>query len=73
MLQTVEGIYKNGIIQLSEIPDKITESKVLITFIDSKKQKLRPNIIQFGMFSGINQSTEEDFKYAEFSENFDNN
>jgi hypothetical protein len=73
MLQTVEGIYRNGLIQLNEIPDKITESKVLITFIDSQKQKLQANIIQFGMFSGINQSTEEDFKDAEFSENFDNN
>lgn len=73
MLQTVEGIYKNGIIQLTEIPDQITESKVLITFINNKPQISQTKIMQFGMFAGVNQSSEIDFKEAEFSGDCDDN
>ncbi|MEA5549910.1 hypothetical protein VB713_02765 [Anabaena cylindrica UHCC 0172] len=35
MLQTVKGIYKNGKIELAEIPKNILESQVLITFIET--------------------------------------
>ena len=35
MLQTVKGIYKNGKIELAEIPENILESQVLITFIET--------------------------------------
>jgi hypothetical protein len=35
MLKTVQGIYRNGKIELAEIPDNIIESEVLITFIDT--------------------------------------
>ncbi|WP_071190258.1 hypothetical protein [Trichormus sp. NMC-1] len=35
MLQTVKGIYKNGKIELAEIPKNILESEVLITFIET--------------------------------------
>ncbi|WP_353932390.1 hypothetical protein WJM97_07360 [Okeanomitos corallinicola TIOX110] len=35
MLQTVKGIYKNGTIELAEIPPNILESQVLITFIET--------------------------------------
>ncbi|MDB9484971.1 hypothetical protein PN492_00075 [Dolichospermum circinale CS-537/01] len=37
MLQTVKGIYKNGKIELAEIPKNILESEVLITFIETIK------------------------------------
>ncbi|MDB9468481.1 hypothetical protein [Dolichospermum circinale] len=37
MLQTVKGIYKNGKIELAEIPNNILESQVLITFIETIK------------------------------------
>lgn len=36
MLQTVKGIYRNGKVELAEIPENILESQVLITFIETK-------------------------------------
>jgi hypothetical protein len=35
MLQTVKGVYRNGKIELTEIPQNILESQVLITFIET--------------------------------------
>ncbi|BAZ82259.1 hypothetical protein PN497_03760 [Sphaerospermopsis kisseleviana CS-549] len=35
MLKTVQGIYRNGKIELTEIPANIIESPVLITFIET--------------------------------------
>ncbi len=34
-MQTVEGIYKNGQIILAETPSDVTESKVLVTFLET--------------------------------------
>lgn len=76
MLQTIEGIYKNGTIQLTEIPQNISNSRVLITFLE--KDSLINNqtglksssMIYFAMFSGENQSTEADFQEAEFHGDF---
>ncbi|MBD2626216.1 hypothetical protein [Trichormus variabilis] len=36
MLKTVKGIYRNGKVELAEIPENILESQVLITFIETK-------------------------------------
>jgi hypothetical protein len=44
MSQTIQGIYKNGKIELSEIPQGITESVVLVTFLETKP-KTWPDII----------------------------
>jgi hypothetical protein len=69
MFKTIEGIYKNGKIELKEIPEDISQSEVLITFLSSNKnflEKKSKKIIYFGMFAGENQSTEADFKLAEF-------
>lgn len=38
---TIEGIYKNGQIILTETPVEINESKVLITFLDTKEINLQ--------------------------------
>ncbi|AUT03488.1 hypothetical protein CLI64_25495 [Nostoc sp. CENA543] len=46
MLKTVEGIYKNGQIELTETPQGITESKVLVTFLETKPNIWTENIIQ---------------------------
>jgi archaellum component FlaF (FlaF/FlaG flagellin family) len=76
MLQTIQGIYKNGKIQLTEIPNNISESKVLVTFMVQDKKTIETrskNIMSFGMFLGDNQSTEADFKEAEYTINFDDN
>ncbi|QSV70694.1 MULTISPECIES: hypothetical protein [Aphanizomenon] len=36
MLKTVQGIYKDGKIQLAEIPKDIHEGTVLATFLENK-------------------------------------
>ncbi len=38
---TIEGIYKNGQIILTETPVEVNESKVLITFLDTKEINLQ--------------------------------
>jgi hypothetical protein len=32
MLQTIQGMYRNGKVELAEIPKDITESQVFVTF-----------------------------------------
>jgi hypothetical protein len=66
MLQTIQGIYRNGKIELAEVPQNITESQVFVTFLTSKSVSLDSQLMSFGMFSGSQQSTEFDFKDAEF-------
>ena len=38
---TIEGTYKNGQIVLTETPSDVTESKVLVTFLDTREINLR--------------------------------
>jgi hypothetical protein len=66
MLQAIEGIYKDGKVELKELPSDISESLVIVTFLKSEKNQIKNQIMQFGMFSGNNQSTETDFEIAEF-------
>ena len=35
MLQSIAGTYKDGVVQLTEAPANIQESKVIVTFLDS--------------------------------------
>jgi hypothetical protein len=35
MLQSIAGTYKDGVVQLTEAPANIQESKVVVTFLDS--------------------------------------
>ncbi|MDZ8223529.1 hypothetical protein [Nostoc sp. ChiVER01] len=66
MLQFIEGVYKNGKIQLSELPSHVSESRVIVTFLEPKKSQSQKQRIQFGMFSVNKQSTEKDFQITEF-------
>ncbi|WP_414563330.1 MULTISPECIES: hypothetical protein [unclassified Anabaena] len=66
MFQSIEGIYKNGKVELRELPGEISESRVSVTFLDFKTHQQK-QIMQFGMFSGNQQSTEANFKIAEFN------
>ncbi|BDA70550.1 hypothetical protein CAL7716_047160 [Calothrix sp. PCC 7716] len=66
MLQSIEGVYKQGNIQLSELPEDVSESRVIVTFLEPQKAQKPKRMISFGMFSGDKQSTEEDFQIAEF-------
>jgi sorbitol-specific phosphotransferase system component IIA len=58
MLQTIEGIYKNGIIQLTELPIDIAEGRVIVTFLETSPTTKSECMMHFGMFLGQNQSTE---------------
>jgi hypothetical protein len=63
MTQAVEGIYRNGVVELLEIPEDIQESRVLITFLPATPQTSK--IMTLGMFRGDRPSTEADFVSAE--------
>jgi glucan biosynthesis protein len=62
MLKSVEGVYKHGKIELVELPLDVSESRVIVTFLEPETTRKQTQMMQFGMFSGKNQSTEEDFK-----------
>ena len=66
MLQAIEGIYKDGKVELKELPSDISESLVIVTFLKWEKNHPKNKIMKIGMFSGNNQSTEADFEIAEF-------
>ncbi len=63
MLITVEGFYQNGQIQLTELPQEVSDSaQVLVTFLDPGKidpVKLRQLIDQLETIAGIQQGFEE--------------
>ena len=72
MLKTVEGIYQNGQIELTKLPQDVSDwlrhrpkgdrTQVLITFLDRGKidpAKLRQLIEQLETIAGIQQGFEE--------------
>ncbi|MDZ7996100.1 MAG: hypothetical protein RM022_013470 [Nostoc sp. EfeVER01] len=63
MIRTIEGIYQDGQIQLTELPQDISDrSQVLVTFLDLSKidpSKLRQLIEQLETIAGIGQGFEE--------------
>ncbi|MEH1983224.1 MAG: hypothetical protein V7L27_28815 [Nostoc sp.] len=62
MLQSIEGVYKNGNIQLSELPSDVSESRVIVTFLEPDKSQIKKQIMRFGMFFGHEQSTEKSYE-----------
>ena len=65
-LQAIEGVYKNGKVELAQKPQGISESRVIVTFLEDKSTSETGQSIYCGMFAGSKQSTEEDFPLAEF-------
>ncbi|MCU0569200.1 MAG: hypothetical protein MUF49_21830 [Oculatellaceae cyanobacterium Prado106] len=63
MLTTVEGIYQNGQIQLSEFPQHVGDkTQVLITFLDGgqiEPAKLNQLIEQLQVIAGVQQGFNE--------------
>jgi hypothetical protein len=63
MLKTVEGIYRDGQIEFTEIPENVNNStQVLITFLDPGKigpSKIRQLIEHLETIAGIQQGFEE--------------
>jgi hypothetical protein len=60
MLQTIQGIYRNGKIELAEIPQDIMESQFFVTFFNPQSVSLASQFMSFEMFSGSQESTEAD-------------
>lgn len=40
-MTTITGVYKNGVVELSEIPAEISQSPVLVTFLDQQEIDLQ--------------------------------
>jgi hypothetical protein len=63
MLKTIKGIYQNGQIELSELPQDISSSaQVLVTFLDPEKldpAKVRQLLDQIETIAGIQQGFDE--------------
>ncbi|MEH2240703.1 hypothetical protein [Nostoc sp.] len=63
MIRTIEGIYQDGQIQLTELPQDVSDrSQVIVTFLDPSKinpTKLRQLIDQLETIAGIGQGLEE--------------
>ncbi|MEH2375346.1 MAG: hypothetical protein V7K15_20300 [Nostoc sp.] len=67
--QTIKNAsYTHDSLQLSELPSNVSESRVIVTFIEPKKSQAQKQIMRFGMFSGNKQSTKKDFPISEFNE-----
>ncbi len=74
ILTTVEGIYKNGKVELLEHLKDVQEARVLITFLETGNGQSPPEpepakkgqMMRFGMFPQLLALTDEDFKGAEF-------
>ncbi|MEH2388342.1 MAG: hypothetical protein V7K14_21730 [Nostoc sp.] len=63
MIKTIEGIYQDGQIHLTQLPPDVSDrSQVLVTFLDPGKidpTKLRQLIDQLETIAGIEQGFEE--------------
>ena len=63
MLRTVEGTYRNGQIELTDLPNDVSDrTQVLVTFLDASKIdpiKLRQLIDQLETVAGIEQGFDE--------------
>lgn len=66
MLTAVKGTYKDGKAELSETPPDIKEADVVVTFLGNGEKTRKPQMLQFGKYAGGRETTEEDFKIAEF-------
>jgi hypothetical protein len=68
MLTAVEGYYKDGKVELAETPIGIKEAKVIVTFVEptNGRPTVKGQMIYRGMFPQLRETTEEDFKIAEW-------
>lgn len=66
MSPAIAGIYKQGKIELLATPAGIREGPVLVTIKELTKAKLEPCLLPYGQYREGRESTEEDFKIAEW-------
>lgn len=39
MLKSVEGVYRNGRVEIAEVPDDIKETRVIVTFLPPAQER----------------------------------
>lgn len=66
MLTAIQGIYKDGKVELSETPSCPDGAPVVVTFLEPHK-KTPGKMMTFGMFKGPKKTTDKDFEQAEFN------
>ena len=66
MFTTLEGVYSGGKVELLEMPKAMPEGRVRIVFLPESEPKSSSQQMRFGQFAGSHQSTEEDFRAAEW-------
>ncbi len=71
MQTTVEGIYRDGRVELDETPALTGARRVRVTFLgdeptNGKEKPAQSQQIWYGMFAGPMETTEADFRLAEF-------
>ncbi len=68
MILIIEGKFKDGKVELNEMPKGLSEAKVLVTFLGPAEPARKPQMMQFGQFSGPDDkmSNDEDFRGAEW-------
>jgi hypothetical protein len=65
-LTTIKGVYRRGQVELAEPPGDVAEANILVTFLENGAATLPRAMMRLGQFRGPGQSTEEDFKLAEW-------
>ena len=65
MLLTMEGIYKDGKVEVTEKPAGVKQARVLVTFLTLETVAPRCRMV-YGQFAGKRMSSEEDFLIAEW-------
>jgi hypothetical protein len=79
MLWAIEGIYRDAKVELTETPEGIAEGRVVVTFLSVVPVAETNQMISFGIFAGdpcgicgaARQSTEADFRDAEYCDEAD--
>ena len=66
MTRTVQGIYRDGAIELLETPDGVQEGRVTVTLKQSDVTAKADRPLICGKYRDGRFSTEEDFKSAEW-------
>lgn len=73
MTVTVEGVYKDGKIELLEIPKGLPEGRVRVVVVPEIATNAAPRYLVRGKYKGDKDPTLEDFREAEWhgEEEFD--
>lgn len=65
-LLSVEGMFHDGKIELSDMPLGMDRARVIVTFLESQNPAPIFQVMKLGMFAGPGMSSEDDFKMAEW-------